>query len=115
MQCAATIFIDVGAETQLYGEQHSGADYNNFLVYQSYLLQLQWVCLPEQGNLKLQTLEGRNRSNLKKGLERGRKKERFRYQQETDSERDIYSEGDIRGSEKKGGAALAADYMEVCP
>lgn len=77
MQCAATIFIDVEIETQLYGQRHIGADYNVFLVYQSYLLQLQWVCFAktELGYLKLQTLEGKKRRDLKKKMkpEEGKK------------------------------------------
>lgn len=62
---AATISIDVEEETQLYDEQHSRTDYNNFLVYQSYLLQLHSVCIAsvvtELGNLKLGILEGKKR------------------------------------------------------
>lgn len=101
---------------RMYGEQHSRADYNNFLVYQSYLLQLQWVCfalaVTEQGNLKLRTLEERKRRrNVKRAGRRREKKwnEKFWYQQETESERGIYTDGDIRGSENKGGAVHTAD------
>lgn len=48
---------------------------------------------------------------LKKNWKRERKKERKRDsdQQETGSERDIYTERDIRGSTNKGGAAIAVD------
>lgn len=92
--------------------QRSAADHNNFLVYQSYLLQLQWVCLAravsELGNLKLKTLGRKKGKESKKNWKRERKN-RFRYQQEMERERDMYTEGDIRGCTNKGGAALAAD------
>ena len=65
-------------ETQVYGQQNSRTDLNNFLVYQSFLLQLQWVCfalaMTELSNLQLHTLEERKRrENLKTA---GRREER---------------------------------------
>lgn len=98
--------------------QRSAADYNNFLVYQSYLLQLQWVCLartvPELGNLKLKTLEREKKGrNLKRTGRRGERidsdiNRRWRV-------REICIRKEISGAVQIRVGQRSQQTVEVCP
>lgn len=84
-------------KTQQHSEQHSRTDYNNFPVYQSYLLQLYQVCfalaMTELANLKLHTSEGGKRRRISEKESVEGERERKIQTLTGDRARERYSDG----------------------
>lgn len=85
-------------------------DKRTIIVHRSYLLQLHWAGFTKAEKPELKTLEERPKTTG------GGKERRIdSHINRSQNDGDIYTGGDIGGSENKGGAVMAADYVEVCP